>query len=300
MSYGIPRSQIHQEMDACRPDGNDLADPSMKTLKQWIEENPANRQVFERVQEFDFQMMEAYQDVEVPADLAERIKRAILGQPESQTDDSTQPELAAPHVSTSATENPEPVLNPTGLSTSEAGASVETNDRRAPTGLESAIESAIAHVQDAEGHQVQTADLPRAAKPTPTQSRRFPIVVAFAAVAVLVLVGIFVSGLLEPAPSASLEDLCRAAPHWSDLMDEAQWNSSMDQAPQNRPWYTELNQLPDRWGRIELPLDRSAVVYDLGSQGSAVRAAAQVDFESDGVAAVRAVLFDGAILGIGV
>lgn len=69
--------QIREMLDACRPGSSDLELPEFARLKRAIEEDPQQKQVWERSQAFDAAIGEQLRNVEVPDQLADRLLMAV-------------------------------------------------------------------------------------------------------------------------------------------------------------------------------------------------------------------------------
>lgn len=69
--------EIRQLMDACRPNGKDIAEPEMAALGEILEQDHYAREVFSRSERLDRSIGEAFRDVAVPPGLAARLLVAV-------------------------------------------------------------------------------------------------------------------------------------------------------------------------------------------------------------------------------
>src|SRR2546426_12779898 len=65
--------RLREQIDACRPGGDDLALPALAELAQSIKDDPALAEEVRCCQAFDCLVGAAIHDVSVPADLRERL-----------------------------------------------------------------------------------------------------------------------------------------------------------------------------------------------------------------------------------
>jgi hypothetical protein len=73
--------RIREAIEACRPGSDDLSDPSLAWLATRLEAEPGLRAEYEKVQEADASLAEAFRDVSVPQGLVERIAARLQAEP---------------------------------------------------------------------------------------------------------------------------------------------------------------------------------------------------------------------------
>lgn len=68
---------LREQLDAVRPDSDDLRDPQLQEAARAVEESPQWQQTFERQEQFDRQVATAMQAVDVPEGLQSRLLEAL-------------------------------------------------------------------------------------------------------------------------------------------------------------------------------------------------------------------------------
>ena len=69
--------RLLEALEACRPGSADLSDPALAHLAAEIAVDPALERLYERLQQIDARVAAAFQEVPVPAGLAERISERL-------------------------------------------------------------------------------------------------------------------------------------------------------------------------------------------------------------------------------
>jgi len=99
--------RIVEAMEACRAHSNDLAEPDLAFLADELAANPRLDQAFERLQQVDATVQEAFHDVAIPEGLEARIlDRLRLAEPRSEP---CVPPETAPCVELQTTPPPQPI-----------------------------------------------------------------------------------------------------------------------------------------------------------------------------------------------
>ena len=105
----MDRQPICELLENCRPGSGDLAEPEMAEAARALAEDPQLRAIFERMQRQDRLLAEAFQQVDVPDDLEQRLLDKLAGlQPASPTmGSSLRPDrsITSPFTSTSTADS---------------------------------------------------------------------------------------------------------------------------------------------------------------------------------------------------
>jgi hypothetical protein len=73
----LSRERICDALESCRPGSNDLDAPDLADIAAQVAQNPHWEEVYERIQNIDLKISAAFQDVEIPAGLEQRLLASL-------------------------------------------------------------------------------------------------------------------------------------------------------------------------------------------------------------------------------
>jgi hypothetical protein len=234
----MDQHKIRQMIDACRPGSDDVHAPDFAAVAELIERDARSRRLYDRTQRLDIAIGAAFQDVEVPEGLAQRLLAAAV---------AAQRQSAEPIA-----DDPLPIEP----SSSElpASAAFDTERLSAAPDSTSPAETIVSPASQSKSRKRFGWKSIAAGAGT------------LAAVAALALVAVF---FLPRSPSeVSQDEIAKLAAEWTDAALLNQWNQNPAAAPaQKYPVDSSLRASVQSWQRLRTRYDSQAVVYSLAPIG---------------------------------
>jgi hypothetical protein len=243
----MDRKRLRDMLESCRPDFDDLSEPEMADAARALQDDPGLRAAFERQKRQDRRLLETFSQVDVPADLQQRILSRLAEAASRQTTLHVPESRFADASSKSASE-----------ASAEVDASFLMSDSAPAEGQATLAAQKSSDPENAAGESAANGGR----SPNGVSgSRRLWLWSSLATAATILIV----LGWLSQRPTApSIELLAQATLEWTEAIERGEVEVG-DWQEFRESDFPDLRWRAGQWQRLPTKLDAEVVVFDFGS-----------------------------------